>query len=121
MYVRTCSALIAPEPCEHARWKLGSGGQGKRFGQVRHVTLPACQIARCPEPIEWVRRQWREHGDGTTAIGDLDALPGLDSSQQFASSLSEFPHANAGHVLFVAHSRERAHASSSARHAGLTR
>lgn len=46
--------------------------------------------------------QGSQHGDGPATIGDLDGLAGFDESQQLTGSLPQFPHAYAGHVLFVA-------------------
>jgi hypothetical protein len=37
------------------------------------------QIAGCDQPLEWIGRKRREHGNRPTPVGDLDALAPLDS------------------------------------------
>jgi hypothetical protein len=87
MYVAVRSALIPPQPQEDRRRRLRSLRQGQRIGQVRQIPLAVFEVARRPESVEGIRRQGHEYGNGTTAIGDLNALPALHPSQQLTGSL----------------------------------
>jgi hypothetical protein len=99
-----CSALIASEPGEHLRWRLLIGSQRKRKRQVVQVVLARDEVTRGLEVLH--RPLARERGEDryrAAAVGDLDGLSSLNSSQQLARPLAKFAHTHARHVLVVAH------------------
>lgn len=94
-----------PESCEHARRRLCAGRERQRCGKLRKRALGLGEVACGTKALEWVLRNRSEHSHGPAAIGDLDALAPLDPAEQLARSLPQLSDSDAGHVLFVAHTR----------------
>lgn len=100
----TRSALIAPQTLQDVRRRLMTRKQWQRAGQAIEVALARDELAARSQPrggsVIW---QWSEDRDRASTIRDLYRLPGLDTTEQLACSLSEFAYARCRHVLVVAH------------------
>jgi hypothetical protein len=74
------------------------------LGEIVEAASGRNQITSSPKPFEGRGFGQRgQHGYRPTPIRQFDGLTSLDAPQQFAGTLSELTHADACHVLFVAH------------------